>query len=230
MRKIEELANSDLGQNVYRLYELIKSNGVYVDCGIRHGVSSEIFLLDAEKNSNSVFGIEVDINFKDLSPDIKNHPNYKLILGESATIGKHWKGKINGLFIDTVHVKEQAMVELYYWYEKLLDGGFIGFHDTAWPEDKHDTHGGYVWDRVEDGIKSFFGIDELNYEDEFIKCSHYPESWGMTIIEIKKKKDYLSGKDWMPIFEARNKLINAQWAHLPNEEIKIELNMRPHGS
>ena len=34
-----------------------------------------------------------------------------------------------------------------------------------------------TWDRVEEGVKSFFNVDSLNYEDEYIKMSNYPESW-----------------------------------------------------
>ena len=63
----------------------------------------------------------------------------------------------------------------------------------------------------------FFGISELyekhgnegfTYEDEFISVRHRPESWGMTTVHIKKKKDYIENiDDWDDIFEDRNTVI-----------------------
>jgi predicted O-methyltransferase YrrM len=224
---IEQFTQSDLGENVKHLYALTSKikNGIIVDCGIRHGVSTQIMLIDSEKNKNTVYGIEVDPQFSNLDESIKTNPQFKFILGESSTVGKNWDKSIDGLFIDTVHVKEQVMIELLYWYPHIKEGGFIGFHDTGWVGDHHDTHGNVIWDRVDDGLRAFFGIDNLNYEDAFIKSSHYPESWGMTFIEIKKKKDYVSKIHWEEIFKARNYLIGWQWKDKDMKDCLIEYNM-----
>ena len=75
-------------------------------------------------------------------------------------------------------------------------------------------------DRPEVAVGKFFGITELyekygnegfRYEDEYIRVRHRPESWGLTSVHIKKKKDYtsnLSAEEWNKIFEDRNEVLS----------------------
>ena len=63
----------------------------------------------------------------------------------------------------------------------------------------------------------FFGITELfekhgnegfTYEDDYISVLHRPESWGLTTVHIKKKKNYKENiDDWSDIFEDRNRVL-----------------------
>lgn len=205
---LELISKGDLGNNSYELHKVISqySNSIFVDLGVRTGESSTVMLIDSTEKQNKVFG--VDVEFSRLEAEVNIHPNYTKLLGDSSTLGKNWKDKIEGLFVDTIHVKEQVMCELYFWYPHIKEGGFITFHDSNWPGGKYDFIGGENWPRVEEGIYNFFGINTLNYEDEFITVKNYPESYGMTFVTIKKKKDYISlFNDWEYIFERRNKLL-----------------------
>lgn len=224
MMDLNRFYSTDIGVNVEHLYNIVSKhiNTTFVDLGVRSGVSSEIFLIDSQKNNNKVFGVDVDWSM--LNPIIESHPNYTKILGDSSTIGKYWDKNISGLFVDTFHIKEQVLSELYFWYQHIIEGGFIAFHDTNWPQGVYDVYGGITWDRVEDGIKLFFNVDSLNYEDDFIKMSNYPLSWGMTIVEIKKKKDYISKlTNWKEIIDRRNHLISLFWNKKNKSNIKIDL-------
>ena len=50
--------------------------------------------------------------------------------------------------------------------------------------------------------------EDFPYEDENIFVRHRPESWGMTTVHIKKKKDYRENiDDWDDIFEDRNTVV-----------------------
>ena len=221
---LDKFYSTDLGINVDPLYTVVSKykNTTFVDLGVRTGVSSEIMLLDSQTNNNKVFGVDVDFNW--LNPYVNYHPNYTKILGDSSTVGKYWDKKISGLFVDTFHIKEQVLSELYFWYPNIEEGGFIAFHDTNWPDDKYDEYGDIKWDRVEEGVKSFFNVDSLSYEDEFIKMNNYPESWGLTIVEIKKKKDYISEfNNWDEIFNKRNHLISFFWNEENKSDVKIDL-------
>jgi trans-aconitate methyltransferase len=215
---------TDIGINADPLYNVMSKykDTIFVDLGVRSGVSSEIMLLDSHMNNNKVFGVDVDWSM--LNPSVKSHPNYTTILGDSSTVGKYWNQKISGLFVDTFHIKEQVLSELYFWYSHIEEGGFIAFHDTNWPEGKHDVYNEITWDRVEEGVKSFFNVDSLNYEDEYIKMVNYPESWGMTIVEIKKKKDYVSEfPNWEEVINKRNNLISFFWDEGNKSNVKIDL-------
>lgn len=218
--------STDIGINANPLYEVVSKykNTTFVDLGVRSGVSSEIMLIDSYDNNNKVVGVDVDWSM--LNPSVGSHPNYTTILGDSSTVGKYWNGKISGLFVDTFHIKEQVLSELYFWYSHVEEGGFIAFHDTNWPAGKHDVYDGIVWDRVEEGVKSFFNVESLNYEDEYIKMSNYPESWGMTIVEIKKKKDYVSEfPNWKEVIDKRNRLIGIFWSEENKGDVKIDIEL-----
>lgn len=226
-KTLREASQTDLGPNVYHLYKQIQKhkNANFVDLGVRRGSSSSVFLINSHENNNKVYGVDVDEN---AGLQLINNSNYTLLLGDSVTIGKRWDTPLNGLFIDTFHIKEQVLCELYYWYEHVMEGGFIAFHDTNWPSGKNDKYGGIVWPRVEEAVMGFFGVDELNYEDEFIKMSNYPNSWGMTIVEIKKKKDYKNEfTDWSEIMDRRNHLISLFYneGNINGIEIDLKINV-----
>jgi SAM-dependent methyltransferase len=223
---IAQFFNTDIGTNAVPLLEVASNytNSTFVDLGVRTGVSSAVLLMTDE--TNKVFGVDVD--WKYLEPSVGNNPRYTKILGDSSTVGKYWETPIQGLFVDTFHIKEQVMSELYHWYPHVVEGGFIAFHDSNWPEGKCDTFNNESWPRVEEGIKDFFDISYLNYEDEFIRVCNYPKSWGMTIVTIKKKKDFIKlYKSWKNIFERRNHLISLFWnsGNKNNVVIDLEINV-----
>ena len=199
---------SDLGINCDKLLGIASAyrNSTFVDLGVRTGISSDILLHKADERNNFVYGVDVSFNMCGIE---NNTPRYTKILGDSVTVGKNWnRGKIDGLFVDTLHIKEQVMCELKYWWKHLNNKSFIVFHDSNWPTGKRDVINGISYDRVEDGIKSFFGVNEVNHEDDYIKMKTYPESWGMTIVEVKQKIDYPSQyKNWRTVLETRNKFI-----------------------
>ena len=222
---LTKYSGSDLGENVFHFYDQVgkHSNSTFVDLGVRGGISSSIFLINSKDKNNKVFGVDVD---EKAGKQLFGHSNYTKLLGDSVTIGKGWSEPISGLFVDTFHIKEQVMCELYYWFEHIVEGGFVAFHDTNWPDGKHDKYGGIIWPRVEEALKDFFGVSELNYEDEFIKMSNYPKSWGMTIVEIKKKRDYKKDySEWSEIFDRRNHLISLFYNENNISNINIDLKI-----
>jgi len=228
----QELASCDLGDNnILRMYGLVEKAGEnkkFVDLGVRQGVSSSIFLYKAEEKNNKVYGADLDYSL--LNPKLKNSKNYYTLLADTVTLGKRWnEGNIDILFVDTLHIKEQVLCELYYWAEKVNENGVIIFHDTAWEEGKKDTIAEKEWDRVEDAIYEFFNINTLNYKDEFIESIHFTESYGMTFIKIKKKKDFKSNiKNWKEIFDNRNYYMNYLFKNDNLQNKIINLNIQPN--
>lgn len=110
----------------------------------------------------------------------------------------------------------------------MKEGGVIAFHDTNWPAGKYDVYGGIAWPRVEDALFEYFGVTSLNYEDDFLEMKHYPEKWGITIVRIKKKKNYAEQyKEWQSIFDGRNHLISLFWNEHNKKDIKIDLVLTP---
>jgi hypothetical protein len=229
--KINKFYNSDLGINSKHLYDIVtlQKNSIFVDLGVRGGVSSEIMLFNSKNNNNRVYGIDVDFSLTDTN--VLNNKTYTPILGDSVTVGKEWNNsnKVKILFVDTFHIKEQVLCELYYWFNHMEDDSYIVFHDTHWPEGKHDEYGGIIWDRVEEAIKEYFKLDKLENilrDDIDVKC--YPQSYGMVFIHIKNKNNFKQNNiNWNDVFEKRNKLISMFWNEENILNVKLELNILP---
>jgi predicted O-methyltransferase YrrM len=195
--KIIDYTWTDLGNNSIVLKNKLQNitNSTLVDLGVRGGVSSMIMLYQSIDRNNRVFGVDIE---KQIDDDLINHPKYTFIYQDSITASKNWNsGKIDVLFVDTLHIKEQVLLELKHWLPHVKDQGLIVFHDTCWPPDKKDFYANSYWDRPDDGVKEFFILKEMNYEDEFIKVETYPESWDMTFVQLKNKNpEFGTNTNW----------------------------------
>ena len=183
---------NDLGSNAEELGKRARSSPKYktfIDIGIRDGDSSRELLTGVEQNDGEIFGIDV----ANITKDFINHPKYTFIRGESVEIASQWNAqKADVIFIDTTHVDTYVLCELYYWWDLLNEGGIMALHDTEWPSgwrppepEVYTRHAGHVCE----GVKTFFGVTSLDYEDDFISMNHYPNSFGMTFVTKKKNFD-----------------------------------------
>lgn len=222
---LEQASGSDLGKNVHILHNVIQhyKNASFVDLGVRGGTSSSVFLINAKENNNTIYGVDVDQS--PLSVDVKNNERYKFILGDSVTVGKNWnREKLDMVFIDTFHIKEQVLCELYYWTKHIKKDSCIVFHDCNWPAGKHDEYGNVKWGRVEEAIKEFFNINDLNTENNMIKSVLCPDSWGMCFVRIKQDNIKIpTNINWQDVFNRRNYLISLFWNEDNKKDVAIEL-------
>ncbi len=222
---------TDLGPNAHHLYNISQlfSDATYVDLGVREGWSSSILCANSVERNNTVIGVDVD--FAALKFDLVQGLNYKTVLGDSVTVGKNWtsegsRGPVDILFVDTVHVAPQVMCELYYWTPHVKEGGYVIFHDTNWPDWLCENIGGVQWPTPVEGVKRFFGLRDMSdYEDDYIKVTTYPESYGMTFVKIKKQRNFRTNVgDWHKVFVDRDRIIS----HLlsaPSAALQVEANL-----
>lgn len=203
----------DLGINGERLAQRLAALGngcVFCDVGVRAGVSSEIMLFYAEARNNHVIGIDVN----ECPPQLVGHPRYEFIQSDSVTALEEMADSdvppFSAVLLDSLHIAEQVMCETYFIWPHLRVGGFVAYHDTAWPAGKHDHYLGRDWDRVEVGIKRMFTGNGVRIEA-------FPESWGMTF--VTKLAPCELGGDWLAVFAARNELLALVPAGVPKREI-----------
>ena len=113
---------------------------------------------DSVERNNTVYG--VDTQFRRLGFDLGEYPTYKMIQGDSSSVGKAWDteeyGTVKLLFVDSIHVAAQVASELYHWWDHMEEDGYIVFHDTNWSAGMHDLtwvpevkEKGIQWDRPE---------------------------------------------------------------------------------
>lgn len=223
--------NTDLGVNSRKLHELAQSfsNSIFVDLGVREGASSGLLSDRSKELNNKIYGIDIDFGL--LKHELVANQNYEIIEGDSSTIGRDFviENGVDILFIDTLHVKEQVLCELYYWIDKMNENSYVVFHDSHWPKDMRENIGEIQWDRVDDAIKEFFDLNELkNKNTKNLEVICYPESYGMTFIKIKKKIDFKKNvKNWKYVFEKRNELLSFFWNdhNVGNKIIDLEFTL-----
>lgn len=225
--------NTDLGENSIKLHEVSQtfSDSIFVDLGVREGASSGILCDRSKELNNKIYG--VDIDFSLLNTHLVENQNYEIITGDSSTIGRDFeiKNGVDILFVDTLHVKEQVLCELYYWIDKMNENSYIVFHDSHWDETMRENIGGVDWDRVDVAITDFFDLKELkNQKNSNIEVTCHPESYGMTFIKIKKKVDFKENvKNWKEVFEKRNQLLSFFWNKDNVGDKVIDLEISLHG-
>jgi hypothetical protein len=223
--------NTDLGENIVKLHEISQtfSDSIFVDLGVREGASSGILCDRSKELNNKIYG--VDIDFSLLKSNLVEGQNYEIIKGDSSTIGRDFEipEGVDILFVDTLHVKEQVLCELYYWIDKMNKNSYVIFHDSHWPSGMKENINGIIWERVDAAIIEFFGLDELkSQKNKYIEVTCCPESYGMTFVKIKNKKKFKENiKDWNSVFKSRNKLISCYWNsnNIKDKIIDLELSL-----
>ena len=208
----------DLGDNAWKLLDLVKTmrNKRMMDLGVRLGASSALMSVEAEENNNQVCGCDLDYDgfFKNGRKFVNE--NYTCYQADSVTLGKNWdEDPFDLIFVDTIHTREQVLSELYFWANHLNEGGYFVFHDSHWDHTTEGDHiGGKVWRRVDEAITDFFSLPEnvmkmSEYETDGILLNHFPGSYGMTFIKVKKLsalEEFKKNIDWKEVFDIRNEL------------------------
>lgn len=189
-------------------------NGILIDIGVYGGASSRLMIDMSIENNNKVYGIDPIPEFN------SDNPNYTYIKDDSVLIGKEWsKGKVDLVFFDSVHAKEQVLCELYYWWDLIKDGGVGVFHDTSWGGYIHkpghtaagkktgntalgyDSYGGIDWDTPEKAIEEYFNVI-INIPERDIEVDKFITTYEDEYIKVEtnyallgmtfigKKKDF----------------------------------------
>jgi hypothetical protein len=226
-------SSGDLGTNAFVLEQYVKEkeNSIFVDIGVRFGCSSAIMSIDSVRKNNKIYGI--DVEYGTFNDSCVSGENYTKLLGDSSTIGKNTQikdlKKVDVLFIDSLHVREQVLCELYYWVPRLNENALIVFHDSHWPDGKKDSFGGKTWESVDKAIIEYFGLESLDdYSDEQIEVNCYPPSWGMTFIKIFNPKKFENKvKDWNKVFEDRNYIISSVSDEINSDVVEIDYELKP---
>ena len=208
----------DLGNNAWKLLDLVKTmrNKRMIDLGVRLGASSAIMSVEADENNNQVCGCDLDYDgfFKNGRKFVSE--NYTCYQADSVTLGKNWdEDPFDLVFVDTIHTREQVLAELYFWSNHLNENGYFVFHDSHWDHTTEGDHiGGKEWKRVDEAITDFFGLPQnvmemSEYETDGILLNHFPGSYGMTFIKVKKLsalEEFKKNIDWKEVFDIRNEL------------------------
>lgn len=189
-------------------------DGILVELGVWDGFSSRLMLERCLENNNLIAAVDINTRFK------SDNPHWNYINHDSAHVGEYWEDKkVDLVFFDTVHVKEQVLTETYYWWDHIKDGGLAVYHDTSWHGYRHhsrhraagkkpgssrqgyDRYGGIDWETPDKAVEEFFGIN-LNPPERDINNDNFvdiyedeyikvEQNWALLgLTLVKKKKHY----------------------------------------
>lgn len=198
MEERAQLVNEFGEESFNRFNGIIKSinDGILIDIGVFEGASSKMMINKAIENNNVIYAIDPIPCF------YSDNPNYNFIKDDSVSVGSKWdKEKVNLVFFDSVHAKEQVLCELYYWWDIIKVGGYAIFHDTSWEGYIHkkghscegkltgntgrgyDSFGGIDWETPDKAVEQFFGL-KINTEDRDIHKSVFVENYSDNFIDV----------------------------------------------
>ncbi len=167
--------NDDLGSNKAHLFctaARAEPSDVLVELGVRDGAGSRTMLESTSGQGCMVIGV-------DPSPAPDGMPDrYEHLQTDSVTAAGMIPAPIYLVFIDTLHIREQVLAELFHYWPKIRVGGFAVFHDSNWPPGKFDHYLSRDWEQPIKGINTFFAD-----AGETITRVDYPESHGMTFVK-----------------------------------------------
>ncbi len=188
--------NDDLGENKAHLFctsARAVPGDMLIDLGVREGASSFTMLAATAGQQCRVVGV-------DPSPCPFPIPErYQYLQIDSVRAAPLFSSEpIFLVFIDTLHIKEQVMAELFHYWPMIRVGGYAVCHDTDWPPEKHDEYLGKTWDQAVEGVNAFFPPFIAN--EDYIRVD-YKDSWGMTF--VKKLRD------WNPVVPGMEEALRA---------------------
>jgi len=139
------------GEFLYNAARNCTGKGVIVEIGSWKGKST-IWLGKGSKAGNKVEVYAIDPHtgssehqkegpvwtFEEFKINIKNAKIDDIvvpIVKTSADAAKNFKKPVELIFIDGAHEYEMVKLDFELWFPKLVEGGFIAFHDTCWGQE-----------------------------------------------------------------------------------------------
>lgn len=114
------------------LYEdLLKyKNPIILEFGVRHGISTSMFLDVCKQNDGFLYSI--DINDYSYKFEKKKWKFIKSKDNDFLNIEKQIPNNFDIIFLDTIHKADHVNDILNYYYDKLNKGGFFLIDDISW--------------------------------------------------------------------------------------------------
>ena len=110
------------------LYQLEKP--VILEFGVRHGLSTKLFLETCEKNDGFLYSVDIDDSSKKFQSK-----NWKFIHGRDDNfqlVESFIPNKIDLIYIDSFHDAEHVAKIFFHYYPFLKDNGCLIIDDVSW--------------------------------------------------------------------------------------------------
>jgi MMP 1-O-methyltransferase len=126
------------GEALYELARTCRGDGVIVEIGSWKGKSTVCLGLGSQAGSSvPVYAIDphADYRFGDFKANVERAGIAGLVrpvASLSQTAADGFDDPIELLFVDGAHEYELVLEDFEQWVPKVMDGGWVAFHDTTW--------------------------------------------------------------------------------------------------
>ncbi len=204
---------------LYKFGKMATNQGVIVEIGSWKGLSTCLLAKGSMANNRvpvhavdtfqfTEFGKDRKINtYPDFEKNIEKMNVKNIIrayIGESEVVAKSFNLPISVLFIDGSHDYENVLKDVLNWTPKVVEGGWIAFHDTDYEGvmkvikelilksgDYSDLNymGSLIWTQKEKGsnIKNYYNLFKRNFVIGL---------WNILSPNMKKKVRIILNKEW----------------------------------
>jgi len=139
------------GEALYELARACRGEGVIVEIGSWKGKSTVCLGLGSQAGKSvSVYAIDphADYRFGDFKQNVER-AGIKEVVRPIASLSQAAAGDfdepIELLFVDGSHEYDLVLEDFEKWVPKVIDGGWVAFHDTTWTEGPRKVVGAAVY-------------------------------------------------------------------------------------
>jgi MMP 1-O-methyltransferase len=139
------------GEALYELARACRGEGVIVEIGSWKGKSTVCLGLGSQAGKSvSVYAIDphADYRFGDFKQNVER-AGIKEVVRPIAALSQAAAGDfdepIELLFVDGSHEYDLVLDDFEQWVPKVIDGGWVAFHDTTWTEGPRKVVGAAVY-------------------------------------------------------------------------------------
>src|SRR5438552_5609968 len=139
------------GEALYELARACRGGGVIVEIGSWKGKSTVCLGLGSQEGKSvSIYAIDphADYRFGDFKQNVERAGLKELvrpIASLSQAAADDFDEPIELLFVDGSHEYDLVLEDFEKWVPKVIDGGWVAFHDTTWTEGPRKVVGAAVY-------------------------------------------------------------------------------------
>jgi predicted O-methyltransferase YrrM len=176
---------------IYEKIKKIKKINI-LEFGVREGLSTSMFLSLCDKNSGKLMSVDVD-DYKKLFKNTR-WTFLKCRDDNFYFVKKHFKRKLDVIYIDSYHEPEHIKKILFYYYKFLKKNGYVFIDDISWLPYIKGSYRENSWNEITNRrtflkIIDIFGQNLKNFNLEF--CF---DNSGMAMLKKKNSSTLIEPK------------------------------------
>lgn len=166
-------------RELQRIVRRLPADSVLINIGI--GAATSVLAMHEARPRAKIVGIDTDEFTGEAQlqeAGLAENPLWRRLTGDSAVVGQHWAGKVDGVLVDGDHSEQGVRRDIAVWLPHLKPEGVMIFHDyDDWPAG-HPRHGENPWPDVRRVVDELMaGWLEVGRAERLIALARFGDPW-----------------------------------------------------